>query len=645
MDPFTIRRCAVKVITFCFLLFSAVTNLAQEPANATKKEQPLIWPQKLVEQGIAIEFTVAPQTPNASAPKAAEDANIKFKINDTTTGTPVKGLHFSAWISLREGEQAPDANQCRAKIQSYLTGTLQAQPDVDLNSYYILALNKSADISVIDPLLGFGGSKLLTLVMLKSPGEDWVLTGDQEKLFVTLPLINQVAVVDTRSWKILSYIDTGVKPTTITLQPDQKYVWIGHEGNQASASGVTVIDTGTLKLAAQIPTGPGSHEIIVTTNNRYAFVSNREGKTVSVIDVQKLSKVNDVNIGPNPVSLALSELSKAIYTLSETDGFVTVMDQQGHVQTRIKAKPGSRVLRFAPGGRYGFVLNTKESSLSVFDAASNRMVHEIKVGKAPDQIVFTDTFAFIRSLGTESVNMLRLASIGSEADILQFPGGQGMPGEGSPPVRADSLVLAPEGNSIVFANPVDKSLYYYQEGMAAPMGSFQNYRREPLGALIVDRSLRERTPGTYSATVKLPASGRYDVAFLTDSPRIAHCFEAAADPNPLLKEKQRVALRIEHQSKAMQLQVNQDFPLRFKLIETRTNKAKDELEDVRVLTLAASGTWQRRDIAKSLGNGMYEVKLNLPESGVYRVFVESGSMRVRYTDLPGIILYATEEKQ
>ena len=643
MDPLTIRRCVVRITTLCLLLFTAVATFAQEPAKAIKKEKPLISTQKLVEQGIAIEFTVTPKTANASVPRAAEDANVEFKISDTTSGTPVNGLHLSAWISRREGEKAPDASQCRAKIQSYLTGSLQAQPDVDVNSYYILALNKSADISVIDPLLGFGGSKLLTLVMMKSPGEDWVLTSDQEKLFVTLPLINQVAVIDTQNWKITNYIDTGVKPTTITLQPDQKYIWIGHEGSQPSASGVTVIDTETLKVAAQIPTGVGRHEIVISGNNRYAFVSNREGKTVSVIDVQKLAKISDVKVGPNPVSLALSELSKAIYAVSETDGSVTVMDEQGRVQTRIKAKPGSGMLRFAPGGRYGFVLNTKESTVSIFDAASNRMVHEVKVGKAPDQITFSDTFAFVRSLETESVEMLRLATIGSDVEITEFPGGQGIPGQGSAPVRADSLVLAPEGNSIILANPVDKSLYYYQEGMSAPMGNFQNYRREPLGVLIVDRSLRERAPGTYSATVKLPASGRYDVAFLTDSPSIAHCFEAVADPNPLLKEKQAVALKIEHQNK--EVQVNHDFPLRFKLIETKTNKAKDGLKDVRVLTFIASGTWQRRDLAKSLGNGMYEVNLNLPESGVYRIFVESGSMGVRYKDLPGITVQATEEKK
>ena len=645
MDPLTIRRCALQITIFLLLLLSAVAALAQEPAKAAKKDQPPISPQKLVEQGIAIEFTVDSQAPNAVRPKAAEDANIKFKITDTTTGTPVKGLSLSAWLSLREGEKTAEGAQCREKIQSYLTGSMRARPDVDLNSYYILALNKSADISVIDPLLGFGGSKLLTLVMMKSPGEDWVLTKDGEKLFVTLPAINQVAVIDTRSWKVASYIDTGVKPTSITLQPDQKYVWIGHEGSQPEASGVTVIDTATLKVAAQFPTGEGRHEVLVSSDNRFAFVSNREAKTVSIVDVQKLTKIDDVKVGPNPVSLALSELSKAIYAVSETDGSVAVIDAQGRLLTRIKAKPGARLLRFAPGGRYGFVLNTSQSTVSIFDAASNRMLHEVKVGKAPDQIIFSNTFAFIRSLETESVNMIRLATIGTEIDITEFPGGQGIPAQGSSPVRADSIVLAPEGNSVVLANPVDKTLYYYQEGMAAPMGNFQNYRREPLAALIVDRSLRETAPGVYSTTVKLPASGHYDVAFLTDSPRISHCFDIAADPNPLLKEEKGVALRIEHQARDTQFQVGQNFPLRFKLIETRTNKAKDDLQDVRVLTFLAPGTWQRRDLAKSLGNGMYEINLNVPETGVYMIFVESGSMGVRYRDMPALMLQATEEKK
>jgi YVTN family beta-propeller protein len=639
MNALTIRRFRFQIAIALLLLINAVRVLAQEPAKSAPPTQ------RLVEQGISIEFNVDPQTRKATRVRAGEDANITFKVTDTTTGTPVKGLNLSAWLSLRAEEKAVTATECREKIQSYLTGSMRARPDVDLNTYYILALNRSADISVIDPLLGFGGSKLLTLVMMKSPGEDWVLTNDREKIFVTLPLINQVAVIETRSWHVATYIDAGIKPTSIALQPDQKYLWVGNDGNKGEAGGVTVIDTSTLKVAAQITTGAGRHGIVVTGDNRFAFVSNRESGTVSIVDVNKLEKIKDLEVGPGPVSLALSELSKAVYAVSEGDGSITVIDTQGQVLTRMKAKPGSRVVRFAPGGRYGFVLNTSESTVSVFDAASNRMLHEVKVGKAPDQVIFTNTFAFIRSLETESVEMIRLSTIGQEIDISEFPGGQGLPGKGSPPVQADSIVPAPEGNSVIVANPVDKMLYYYSEGMAAPMGNFQNYRREPLAAMIVDRSLRETTPGVYATTVKLPASGNYDVAFLTDSPRIAHCFETAADPNPLLKEEKPIALRIEHQARDLQLPINQNYSLRFKLIETKTDKARDNLDDVQVLTFSAPNNYQRRDVAKSLGNGIYEVNLNVPEAGVYMVFVQSGSMGVRYKDLPYLMLHAVEEKK
>ena len=220
--------------SFLLLIILTVTSQAQNTRPA--------GPQKIVEQGIAIEFTADPLAPNATTIRAAEEVNIKFKVTDTTTGTPVKGLGLSAWISMRPSQSVTEVSQCREKIQSYLTGSLRNRPDVDLNSYYVLALNKSADISVIDPLLGFGGSKLLTLVMLKSPGEDWLLSRNGEKLFVTLPLIDQVAVVDTGRWKVTNYVDVGSKPSRITMQPDEQYIWVTNDG------GVTVIDTVDLKV-------------------------------------------------------------------------------------------------------------------------------------------------------------------------------------------------------------------------------------------------------------------------------------------------------------------------------------------------------------------------------------------------------------
>src|SRR4029434_7471978 len=113
------------------------------------------------------------------------------------------GVKPAVWLS-QQGESVTDEKQSRDKDQSFLQGSLRSRPDVDLNTYYLLALNEEPNISVIDPLLGFGSSKLLTLVMLKSPGEDWVQKTSDEKVFVSMPLVNQVAVVDTSTWKVVA---------------------------------------------------------------------------------------------------------------------------------------------------------------------------------------------------------------------------------------------------------------------------------------------------------------------------------------------------------------------------------------------------------------------------------------------------------
>lgn len=607
------------------LLFAAVPILAQEkPAT-----------QKFEREGLEVEFTIEPIEKQSELMEAKE-ATVRFKIHDKASKTPLSGVKPSVWLAQREGEA--DEKTCRENIQSFLQGSLRSRPDVDLNTYYVLALNEEANISVIDPLLGFGSSKLLTLVMLKSPGEDWVQKSTDEKLFVSMPLVNQVAVVDTSTWKVVANIDTGMKPSRVRLQPDQKYLWVGND------AGVTVIDTTTLKAVGQVATGNGYHELAFTNDNRFAFVTNEKDGTLSVIDVQKLAKVKDLKTGAPATSLAFSSLGNALYLVNEVEGSITVVDTRSQqITTHLQAKPGIRNVRFAPGDRWGFAPNPKEDVVYVFDASTNRLAHTISVAKGPDQVAFTDVFAYVRGTGSTEVDMIRLSTLTAQPDIAKFPGGQAAPEEATS--IADVMVAAPEGNSVLLANAADRVIYYYAEGMAAPMGSFQNYRREPRAVMVVDRSLREVTSGVYSTTTKLPKSGVYDVAFLLDSPRIAHCFTAEAKPNPDVVHEKKVAVRIEYLNKDKQLSVGENYKLRFKLIDTTTSKAKSDVNDVRVLTMLASGIWQKRDFARSVGDGVYELDIKVPQAGLYFVFIESRSQGVSFRQFPHLTLQTTTTKE
>ena len=616
----------MKTCLLLMLLFAAVPVLAQEKSA----------PQKMEREGVEVEFTIEPINERGKSAELmeAKEAVVRFRIHDKASKTPLSGVKPAVWLTQRtEGET--DATQCREKIQSFLQGSLRSRPDVDLNTYYVLALNDEANISVIDPLLGFGSSKLLTLVLLKSPGEDWAQKTSDEKVFVSMPLANQVAAVDTSTWKVVANIDAGVKPRRVRLQPDERYLWVGNDG------GVTVIDTTTLKVVGQVATGKGNHELEFSSDSRFAFVTNEDG-TVSIIDIQKLAKVKDLKTGPI-TSIAFSKLANALYLANEADGSITVVDTRGqNIATHIQAKPGIKNVYFAPGGRWGFVPNAKENVVHVFDASTNRLAQTIGVEKSPDQITFTDTFAYVRSAGATDVSMIRLSTLSARPDISHFPAGQATPEEAAADTSvAGVMAPAPEGNSVLIANPADDIIYYYQEGMAAPMGSFQNYRRSPRAVMVVDRSLRETTSGVYTTTTKLPKSGIYDVAFLLDSPRVTHCFSAEAKPNPDVPHEKKVAVRIEYLNKDKQLRVGEDYKLRFKLIDVATSKVKSDVNDLRVLTMSSSATWQKRDFARSIGDGVYELDIKVPQTGVYLIFVESRSQGVSFRQLPYLTLQTT----
>ena len=617
------------------LLFAAVPIVAQEKPVSQKMER----------DGVEVEFTIEPikedgkEAGKSSELMEAKEAVVRFKIHDKASKTPLSGVKPAVWLTQRDGDA--DEKQCREKIQSFLQGSLRSRPDVDLNTYYLLALNDEANISVIDPLLGFGSSKLLTLVMLKSPGEDWAQKTRDEKLFVSMPLANQVAVVDTNTWKVVTNIDTGMKPSRVRLQPDERYLWVGNDtAASGEPGGVTVIDTATLKVVGRMSTGNGHHELEFTSDNRFAFVTNETDGTLSIIDIQKLAKVKDLKTGAQTTSMAFSKLANALYLVNGGEGSITVVDTRSQqIVTRIQAKPGIGSVRFAPGGRWAFVPNAKEDVVYVVDASTNRLAHTIAVDKGPDQVAFTDTFAYVRTTGSTEVNMIRLSTLTAQPDIAKFPGGQTAPEEAPlNPSLADVMVPAPEGNSVLLANPADGIIYYYSEGMAAPMGSFQNYRRQPRAVMVVDRSLREVTSGVYTTTTKLPKSGVYDVAFLLDSPRITHCFNAEAKPNPDVVHEKPVALRIEYLNKDKQLRIDENYKLRFKLVDTATSRAKSDVNDVRVLTMLSSGTWQKREFARSVGEGIYELDLKVPQTGLYLIFVESRSQGVSFRQLPSLTL-------
>jgi hypothetical protein len=182
--------------------------------------------------------------------------------------------------------------------------------------------------------------------------------------------------------------------------------------------------------------------------------------------------------------------------------------------------------------------------------------------------------------------------------------------------------------------------------MAAPMGNFSNYGREARAALVINRSIKERSPGVYTTTVKLRRAGLYDLAFLLDSPRVVHCFEVEVALNPdLADQSNTVPIIIEPMIKDRILEVSETVRLRFRLTDARTKQLKNGLTDLQVLTFLAPGIWQKRQFARQIGEGIYEIELVPPEPGVYYVYLGSASAGLQLNNPQFLILEARKKSE
>jgi DNA-binding beta-propeller fold protein YncE len=566
-----------------------------------------------------------------------ENVLVQVRIADIATGSPQAGGSPAAWIDRRPDIRQTTPEQCVGKVKLFAEGSTFSRTELDLTSYFVVILNSDPTLTVVDPRFGYGDTRLLAMVSLDGPGEDWALTGDGQRLFVSVPAANQVVAVDTAAWKVISTAASIPRAATVTLQPDEGYLWVAYGGDQED-SGVVALNARDMKVAARIRTGRGYHHMTFSADSSFAFVTNPREGTVSVIDVRKLSKVSDVRVGDKPTWITYSDLAKAAYVANEGDGKIVVIDGAEHqIRATMNAAPGLGQIRFAPGGRFALVVNPLNDFLYVVDAASNRIVQQAKLDKGPDQIAFTNKEAHIRHRGSDAVLMIALASLGrpdEEISVADFSGGRHPPGEMSLPTPADGIVQASGENGVLVTNPGDKSIYYYMEGSAAPMGNLSNYGHEPRAVLSVERNLRERSPGVYETTTTLPGEGSYDLALFLDQPRIVSCFDLSIAPDPALARVKPAKLKIEPRV-VTSATAGEPAHLGFRLTFADTGRPDTEAKDVIILMMGPM--WQRRQVAAHLGDGIYSVDFAVPTPGIYNVFLGAPSLGLSYAK------YATVE--
>ncbi len=165
----------------------------------------------------------------------------------------------------------------------------------------------------------------------KTPSHVWI-DSKSSTAYASMQESDELVAIDLSTESIKWRIKTGSLPADVFGTPDDRLILVGMTGG----NGVEVYDVSaaTPKLVKTIPTGAAAHAFRSMGDKRHVLVSNRVANTISKIDYQSLTVVDQFAAPGGPDCMDLSADRRYIYFASRWIKKLTVIDTTTHKVVR-----------------------------------------------------------------------------------------------------------------------------------------------------------------------------------------------------------------------------------------------------------------------------------------------------------------------
>lgn len=134
-----------------------------------------------------------------------------------------------------------------------------------------------------------------------------------------------------------------------------------HESNA-----VAVIDTRTDRLLKSVPVSRAPHSIAVSPDGARVLVAGYEANTADLIDTATLRRTGPFRVGKQPQSVAFASDGAHAYVVNEGGNSVSVLNgHTGAVTATVRVGGSPRTISVAPDGRLAYVTNGADNTISV----------------------------------------------------------------------------------------------------------------------------------------------------------------------------------------------------------------------------------------------------------------------------------------
>jgi YVTN family beta-propeller protein len=160
----------------------------------------------------------------------------------------------------------------------------------------------------------------------------------------------------------------------------------------------------------------------VAPGDRYAYVSDAGSGRVVVIDLRRRRIVGRLFVGLSAHHLDFSPDGTRLWvSLGETATTIVRLDTSNLRRPRVAGRIHPRVtahgIEFSPSGRTVWVSSSAAPFVTVFDAATGRVLHRIAAGKGPQEIAFSGKRALITSGYGSSLEAVSWRTYGRHGSI------------------------------------------------------------------------------------------------------------------------------------------------------------------------------------------------------------------------------------
>ena len=575
-------------------------------------------------EGLEVKLSLdAVDASRSETPIAGQLLKLSISGKRLADQQPLKEWALGTWLDLEISPLSGSVPVCGQRVAGFLSGNLMRQPLLDLTGYYVLTLDQEASLSVLDPAVSFANkSSLYSVIKLGGIGFDWLKTADDARLFVALPDSREVVVIDLQTLQLIQRIKLPGQPTRLALMPGERLLWVGQTGLQPEDSQLSVIDTQDGRIVATRPLPKGHHEFAFSEQGLQAYVSNRDDGSVTLLDGRNFEAQKTWKVDGLPLSLAVT--GQTLWVSDAQKGRLLRYNLQGDALDSMALKPGVGPIRLSPDRTQLFALNPGEHQLYVIDTQQSRLLHSLTISGRPYDVIFSDQFAYIRTLDSEQAALISLSELNKPGKLSPkyIPvGANKMSNSGDLPI-ASSMTPAMGESGAFFAAPAERTVYHYMEGMNAPDSGIRTYGHVPMATLLARRGLRQVNPGLYEATFRLPSAGRMVLALASENPRFMECIglQVKADQSSIQSAGEKLGWVGET---FLRKKADEAFTLRVKVTHAVPQNPALKALAVRVVPVAGGEGQMLPLIADTAQAGEYTASGRIQEVGSYYLHIIS----------------------